>query len=1120
MEKRNSRIKYRLISLLLSLILLLGTISTIPIVALTVEDETEIGFVRTFYGDGYEIEYRITNGWGDIQWGLTRIVDVKITNTGDKPIENWMLEFDDFCGDIQYFWSGAMFAETEDGFKYIKNNGYNSEITPGNSFIFTYPLENPTGAPGSITMIQERVAVNPEDYAVSVIVDDNWGDLFNGHIVIENLTDKPLEYWELTIDTNFTIDEIANSWTAPTVKFENGVYMIKGTRSTYTHNIEANGSIVVGFVGTMSVTPVISSSELTEVVVNTKKVTVFEHDGYIIEYEIVDIRSDTQDIVVTITNTGDEVIENWMLAYNRFYGNVEDIWGAVISQVECNIGFQYEDWMTQNNIDLLESSGADLSPNYVMLDYIRNTGDNASIEPGQSVSFGYTLTEAVSVPDLIVMCQKRAEIEDYSVSVEIDDVSGSALTGRIVLENRGNESLEFWELFISGNFTIDEIDDNFACPPSAYDDYGCTIKGLESENTHTLEAVSNVSVGFNGVGEDYAEIFDSGLTASVVDDNIIRYIALDSAALQGRPYCCGDVNGDGKVTINDVLEILKYLAGMDSSLTNSEKAENANEVTIGKYSHKAFRAGVVMRNENRKKEPIIGDVLEILKYLSGMNGALDDCECKRRDYTGKYTCNPAFAEDDVVVIFNPGKGQNVEPRSVTVKNTDPSFFASYGGSFPIPKERYITVTFNPNGGQVSTINKDVEWKFIGWYENNPEIIENNYRKVENDIVLHAKWGAPPTVSDKQGELPIPEREYTVKFMSKGKEIGTETTKWEFMGWYTSLKNGIEITNNSNINSNMTLYAVWSNTQPKLKSLPDNPQRTATIKFNANGGTLKTEKNTKEVKSEFNGWQATVGGVLKNIDLNTSITSNITATAQWGRFEVGELPIPTRNNHIFKGWFTRANGGTKISSEHTFADDNVEFFAQWEEAIWYYDMAENHDRAIGFWDARSLNVYIRPVANNADFENGMNRGCTQWSNALGIRFNVSTNAQDEETAQIRAYAGTRAEMRQLSGNVNFSIGLSSSFYTTDESLGNINIQGTQVEIRKQLSSIIYVELQTVNNRTISTAMHEMGHSLGYYGHAPNTTDVMFTTFAGVTNAPITLQDNEMRHLRQIYANYRK
>jgi beta-glucanase (GH16 family) len=65
----------------------------------------------------------------------------------------------------------------------------------------------------------------------------------------------------------------------------------------------------------------------------------------------------------------------------------------------------------------------------------------------------------------------------------------------------------------------------------------------------------------------------------------------------------GDVDGNGVVTITDALEILMYLAGMDSALNDLDNFNAARAITGG-------------------EKPTISDALEILMYLAGMESVI------------------------------------------------------------------------------------------------------------------------------------------------------------------------------------------------------------------------------------------------------------------------------------------------------------------------------------------------------------------------------------------------------------------------------------------------------------------------------------------------------------------
>ena len=95
---------------------------------------------------------------------------------------------------------------------------------------------------------------------------------------------------------------------------------------------------------------------------------VYEYDNYTAEYTITDSWDNSQNISITIENTGDTLIENWMLSYD-FCGDIAGIWNATVET---------------------DSNGSK---------YIKNAGYNNVIETGKSVEFGYTLNNAEGMPE-------------------------------------------------------------------------------------------------------------------------------------------------------------------------------------------------------------------------------------------------------------------------------------------------------------------------------------------------------------------------------------------------------------------------------------------------------------------------------------------------------------------------------------------------------------------------------------------------------------------------------------------------------------------------------------------------------------------------------------------------
>ena len=244
---------------------------TMPISAFA-DEETS----HTYTYDDYEISYDVTNSWGN-----TEFVSVTLSNTGESTIENWMLYFEP-NGQVHNT-VNVHEVQTSTGITYFRNSGYNANINPDSSVSFCYMVDDCEAVPDNFTLCQTREE-KESGYEVSLKVNQTWGDSFNGEIIIQNNTDKPIESWELTVDTNFTITEITNSWAATVKELEPYSYMLKGT---YTGTVYPNSSVSLGFNGVKSGEPTITDYSLTEVVADEKVISSSElnnapiYDNYI-----------------------------------------------------------------------------------------------------------------------------------------------------------------------------------------------------------------------------------------------------------------------------------------------------------------------------------------------------------------------------------------------------------------------------------------------------------------------------------------------------------------------------------------------------------------------------------------------------------------------------------------------------------------------------------------------------------------------------------------------------------------------------------------------------------------------------------------------------------------------
>lgn len=213
-----------------------------------------------------------------------------------------------------------------------------------------------------------------------------------------------------------------------------------------------------------------------------------------------------------------------------------------------------------------------------------------------------------------------------------------------------------------------------------------------------------------------------------------------------------------------------------------------------------------------------------------------------------------------------------------------------------------TVTFNANGGTVSTTSKTV------------------------------------TNGSTYGDLPTPTR-----------------NGYSFDGWFTSASGGMQITSSTivNIYEDKTLYAHWTyapasytvtfnanggtgtpSSQTKEEDVAltlssYQPSKKYIIQYNANGGSVSPA--SKNVDCSFNNWNTSADGSGDSYAPGGSYTANadVTLYAQWTDPVAGTLATPSRSGYDFDGWYTSASGGTKITDSTT-VTNNMTVYAHWTE----------------------------------------------------------------------------------------------------------------------------------------------------------------------------------------------
>lgn len=223
----------RLVSCLLAVAMVLTTLGVNTKTA-SAEERT----IQNYVYDGYEVDFNVTDAWD----GAFN-ADVKIANTGDDEIRDWALTFE-FAHEIQNLWNATVVEHTGDTYV-IKNADWNANIKPGEAVAFgmTVLCDGEIAFPENFSFVTEEESVIAQSYSAEFTLYSDWGTGCNGAIILSNLTDEPIDNWQLEFDYDREIVDIAN---AVIVSYEQGHYVIKNAE--YNADIAANSSAHISIV--------------------------------------------------------------------------------------------------------------------------------------------------------------------------------------------------------------------------------------------------------------------------------------------------------------------------------------------------------------------------------------------------------------------------------------------------------------------------------------------------------------------------------------------------------------------------------------------------------------------------------------------------------------------------------------------------------------------------------------------------------------------------------------------------------------------------------------------------------------------------------------------------------
>lgn len=168
-------------------------------------------------------------------WNTGYNAEITLTNTGTKTIHNWMLEFqtDDKITDL---WNGSIHYQEANIYR-IKNAGWNQDIKPGCFITIGYTAQcgEEIKEPQEYRILSFQEQAQENLYEINAVITDAWETGYIMQVSVENLSEAPIEHWQLTFDFE---KQIKNLWNAEVEAHSDNGYSI--------HNTSDNANINIG----------------------------------------------------------------------------------------------------------------------------------------------------------------------------------------------------------------------------------------------------------------------------------------------------------------------------------------------------------------------------------------------------------------------------------------------------------------------------------------------------------------------------------------------------------------------------------------------------------------------------------------------------------------------------------------------------------------------------------------------------------------------------------------------------------------------------------------------------------------------------------------------------------
>ena len=218
----------------------------------------------------------------------------------------------------------------------------------------------------------------------------------------------------------------------------------------------------------------------------------------------------------------------------------------------------------------------------------------------------------------------------------------------------------------------------------------------------------------------------------------------------------------------------------------------------------------------------------------------------------------------------------------------------------------------------------------------------------------------------------------------------------------------------------------------------------------------------------------------------------------------------------------ATGNTTITAKHKPTDKDYTF------SVCVFNPANNlgnisswcdiERNLVAYWNKTNIKVYINGSENYPDIANACNSAITLWNNALPVQIAL---ASQKSQADILIDIDTSENLNNYLQNNNYNTVFTSSTlgktlveYNNENSYFTYNTQKKTVAILTKSKILIASDHVTNSSSQLWTALHELGHALGYLGHSRYDSDIMYYSYSS-SNPIETLNTRDITHLARVY-----